>query len=83
MSQRMNESGEVVFGPFVARRAGTTGCEIINPDGDTVAWAVDEATAQAIVSLLSVAHYGGFLSDFTSLDSAEHVVADTGQGPPQ
>jgi len=66
----MSDGAEVVFGPFVARRAGTTGCEIINPDGETAAGAVDEATAHAIVSLLNVAHYGGFLSEFANLDSA-------------
>jgi hypothetical protein len=38
---------------FSYRRSGTAGCEIINPDGQVFAWAVDECWAVLIVALLN------------------------------
>ena len=38
---------------FSSRQAGTSGHEILNPRGQVVAWAVDEAWAAVIVSLLN------------------------------
>ncbi len=38
--------------PYEYRRTGTRGCEILNQDGDVVAWAVDEMWAVIIVAAL-------------------------------
>jgi len=38
---------------FSYRRSGTTGCEIIGPDGLVIAWTVDTASAALIVGLLN------------------------------
>jgi hypothetical protein len=38
---------------FHARQVGTTGHEIIDPDGHVVAWTVDEPWASIIVALLN------------------------------
>jgi hypothetical protein len=38
---------------FTARRSGTTGCEILNHDGEIVAWTVDELWAAKIVAALN------------------------------
>jgi len=37
---------------FTFTRAGTTGCEIRDQEGRVVAWTVDQAWAEAIVTLL-------------------------------
>jgi len=39
--------------PFAARRVGTTGHEIVGPQGEIVAWTVDERWAAVIVGLLN------------------------------
>lgn len=36
--------------------------EILDPDGTVIAWAVGAATAQAIASLLNLAHVSGLLN---------------------
>ena len=38
---------------FSFRRSGTAGCEILNPDGEVVAWTVEELWAALIVALLN------------------------------
>ena len=38
---------------FTFRLAGSTGCEILNPNGEVVAWTVDETMAAMIVALLN------------------------------
>ena len=38
---------------FAYRRTGSTGCEILTPDGTVVAWTVDTTTAVIIVALLN------------------------------
>ena len=40
-------------GTYTHRIVGTTGHEILNPDGEVVVWAVDEITAAVIVALLN------------------------------
>ena len=43
-----------VIGPgFMCRRVATSGCEILNQDGQVVAWAIDEWWAGVIVALLN------------------------------
>lgn len=37
---------------FDYRIVGTTGCEIVNQDGDVVAWTIDEIWALKIVAAL-------------------------------
>ena len=39
--------------PFNARRVGTTGHEILDPDGQVIAWTVDSVWAAVIVALLN------------------------------
>jgi hypothetical protein len=41
------------------RRSGSTGCEIIDPDGLVIAWTVDAAWAALIVELLNWAEGNG------------------------
>jgi hypothetical protein len=38
---------------YSARRCGSTGHEILNPDGEVIAWTVDGRWAEAIVALLN------------------------------
>lgn len=38
---------------FSYRRSGTTGCEILNPDGKVFAWTVSECWAILIVANLN------------------------------
>lgn len=38
---------------FTYRRVGTTGCEILDPNGVVVAWSVDEMWAAVIVARLN------------------------------
>lgn len=38
---------------FHARQVGTTGHEIVNPDGQVVAWTVDDHWAAIVVTLLN------------------------------
>ena len=47
----LNETPELQ--PYSFRLVGTTGCEILNPDGEVIAWAANEATAAVIVGLLN------------------------------
>ena len=49
------------LGPFTARPVGTTGHEILGPDGTVIAWVVDERTAVQIVSLLNLADAVGLV----------------------
>ena len=42
-----------IVGPYTARRIGTTGCEIIDPDGEVIAWTVDDHWAGIITALLN------------------------------
>ena len=44
---------------YTVEIVGTTGCEIRNPKGDVIAWAVDLWTAQVIARLLTEAHENG------------------------
>ena len=44
---------------FTYRLAGSTGCEILSPDGTVVAWTVDESMAMVIVALLNWAEREG------------------------
>jgi len=39
--------------PFNARRVGTTGHEILDPDGQVIAWTVDSVWAAVLVALLT------------------------------
>lgn len=39
--------------PFEYRRTGTTGCEILDQDGNVFAWTVDEIWAMKIVAALN------------------------------
>jgi hypothetical protein len=41
------------MGNFTANRVGTTGHEILDPEGNVVAWAVDEPWAAMIAALLN------------------------------
>lgn len=43
---------EIIDG-FVVRRVGTTGHEVLDPDGTVVAWATDEPWALVIAALLN------------------------------
>lgn len=43
---------------FISRQIGTTGHEIIDPDGEVVAWAVDDCWAAILVSLLNQSVHG-------------------------
>jgi hypothetical protein len=52
MSQQISAYTARPNGPLV---------EILDLDGNVIAWAVDVATAQALVSLLNLAHVGGLL----------------------
>lgn len=45
---------------YSARPSGPL-VEILDPEGKVIAWAVGAATAQAIVSLLNLAHVSGLL----------------------
>lgn len=45
---------------YTVQRSGD-GYEIVSPNGTVIAWAVGAATAQAIVSLLNLAHVSGLL----------------------
>jgi hypothetical protein len=38
---------------YTARRSGTTGHEILNPDGEVICWTVDGGWAETIVGLLN------------------------------
>ena len=38
---------------FAYRRVGSTGCEILNPNGIVIAWSIDELWATWIVALLN------------------------------
>ncbi len=38
---------------FTFRLAGSTGCEILSPDGVVIAWTVNPVTAAVIVALLN------------------------------
>ena len=53
---------------FIARRVGTTGHEIINPEGVVVAWTVDEPWATIIVAVLNpaITGSGGEIQDCTA-----------------
>ena len=44
---------------FTFRLAGSTGCEIVSPDGTVFAWTVDETMAMVIVALLNLAEREG------------------------
>ncbi len=41
---------------YSARGCATVGCEILNPDGDVVAWTVNATWAEAVVDLLNGAN---------------------------
>ena len=43
---------------YVARASGSVGQEILNPDGEVIAWTVDGWWAAAIVDLLNRAEKG-------------------------
>jgi hypothetical protein len=45
---------EAPGGTYAARRCGSTGHEIIDPQGKVVAWTVDGAWAAVIVTLFSM-----------------------------
>jgi hypothetical protein len=47
-----------VIGEYVARASGSVGCEILDPDGEVVAWTVDGWWAAVIVGLLNGAEEG-------------------------
>ena len=44
---------------FTFRLAGSMGCEILSPNGEVVAWAVDSVMAAIIVALLNRAERKG------------------------
>ena len=44
---------------FTFHLAGSTGCEILSPDGTVVAWTVNPMTAAIIVALLNRAEREG------------------------
>jgi hypothetical protein len=46
---------------YTARPSGPL-VEILDPDGTVIAWAVAESTAQALVSMLNLAHVSGLLN---------------------
>lgn len=50
---------------FTYRLAGSTGCEILNPNGEVVAWAVDENMAMVIVAMLNWAEREGLSAVMT------------------
>jgi hypothetical protein len=52
MTHRETDSG------CCARAAGSVGCEILDPDGEVIAWTVDGWWAAAIVRLLERAEEG-------------------------
>ena len=52
---------EHVIAAYSARRIGSTGLEIIGPDGAVIAWAVNEAVAVKLVALLNLAHGAGLI----------------------
>ncbi len=60
---------------FTFRRVGTMGCEIVNPDGEIVAWTVDPAWAAIIVALLDMVEQKGLHESATCLKPP----ADDGQ----
>jgi hypothetical protein len=51
MTHRETDSG------FCARASGSVGCEILDPDGDVIAWTVDGWWAAIIVGLLNGAEW--------------------------
>ena len=44
---------------FTFRVVGSTGCEILNPNGEVFAWTVNETMAMVIVALLNLAEREG------------------------
>ena len=42
-----------MIGDYVARASGSVGQEILNPDGEVIAWTVDGFVAAIIVALLN------------------------------
>ncbi len=51
-------------GSFTTNRIATSGCEIRDPDGFTIAWAVDEPWAAMIAGLLNRVEAEGLSSVF-------------------
>jgi hypothetical protein len=50
---------------FAYRLVGSSGCEIVSPDGTVLAWTVDSATAAIIVALLNQADRKGLAAVLT------------------
>ena len=41
-----------LVGPFTVNQTGTSGCEIVDGDGNNVCWTADRATALIVAGLL-------------------------------
>ena len=46
-------STKEIVGPYWTRRCGTTGHEIIDKNGEVIAWTIDKPTARRIVDALN------------------------------
>jgi hypothetical protein len=68
--------------PFVARRVGTTGHEIITPQGTVVAWAVDATWAAILVAVLNKAEPRTIALFSEEIYGYEHDNNDSMRRPP-
>lgn len=66
--------------PFTARPCGTTGHEILDPDGNVVAWTLDELWALLIVRALNftLSHESVASSDLSLARSSDQYENDRG-----